>query len=161
MDEGVQLSHRSTRFLLHTSLSPDQPGSLPSSSPAHQPGSERQLGSSLRHHPAGRASGQHVFSSPDCKPSTDVSPGTDGESPSWAMAQVSQEDRGREVGSWAIKEGWQLEKGGEEAPGGQLVGKQGWHKEGGLDARQALAVTMPPGLCSPPWWGVPGTRGSW
>ena len=121
MDEGVQLSHRSTRFLLHTSLSPDQPGSLPSSSPAHQPGSERQLGSSLRHHPAGRASGQHVFSSPDCKPSTDVSPGTDGESPSWAMAQVSQEDRGREVGSWAIKEGWQLEKGGEEAPGGQLV----------------------------------------
>ena len=29
-----------------------------------------------------------------------------------------------------------------------------------LGARQALAVTMPPGLCSPPWWGVPGTRGS-
>lgn len=54
------------------------------------------------------------------------------------MAQVSQEDRGREVGSWAIKEGWQLEKGGEEAPGGQLVGKQGWHKEGGLEGGREL-----------------------
>ena len=115
------------------SLSSDQSGSLPSSSPAHQPGSECQLSSSLRHRPAGCALGQHVFPSPDCKPSTDVSAGTDGESPAWATAQVGREDGGREVGSWAVREAWGLGKGGEGALGGQLAGKKGWHKEGGLE----------------------------
>lgn len=85
---GTELTNRTSCFLLHTSLSSDQSGSLPSSSSAHQPGAERQLSDSLGHRPAGCALGQHVFSGPDCKPSTDVPKGTDGEYPAWAMAQV-------------------------------------------------------------------------
>lgn len=49
------------------------------------------------------------------------------------MAQVGREDGGREVGSWAVREAWGLEKGGEEALGGQLAGKKGWRNKGGLE----------------------------
>lgn len=62
-----------------TSLSSAQSGSLPSSSPAHQPGTECEFSHSLRPRPAGCALGQHVLSCPDCQPSTDVPQGTDGE----------------------------------------------------------------------------------
>lgn len=114
---GTKLTSRTSCFLLLVSLPSDKSGSLPSSSPAHQPGSECQLSNSLGHRPAGCAPRQHIFSSPDCKPSTDVSEGTDGEYPAWAMAQVGQWGTGREVGSWKVREGWGLVKGVEEALG--------------------------------------------
>lgn len=104
--QGTELTNRSSGFLLVVSLSSDKSGSLPSSGPAHQPGSECQLSNSLRHRPAGCALRQHIFSGLDCKPSTDVSEGTDGEYPAWA--------KGREGGSWGIREVWGLVKGGAE-----------------------------------------------
>lgn len=115
---GTELTNRTSCFLLRVSLSSDQSGSLPSSSPAHQPGAERQLGDSLGHRPAGCALGQHVISGPDGKPSTDVSKGTDGEYPAWASAQMAWEEyKDRQVGAGRLKRVRIREVGEGEHPG--------------------------------------------
>lgn len=128
---AVGTDHNRTTCFLLVSLPSDQSGSLPSDSPAHQPGSECELSDRLGHRPAGCALGQHIFSRPDCEPSTDVSEGTDGEYPAWATAQVGQGEQAeslRDEGRVGISPGWEeawetvgRDKGGIKK-GGELEG---------------------------------------
>lgn len=114
--QGMELTKRTPSFPLRLSLSSDQPGSLPSSSPVHQPGSERQLSNSLGHRPAGCAPGQRLLPGPDCEPSADVSEGADGEFPAQPWLRRAR-GTGRAFENWGSRKGRGLEKGREEALG--------------------------------------------